>query len=298
MEFNPYRTFYEMAKKMCPKDTPKRYQEFYGGLITEMGRRKAAASEINQLILEEIWFQQNRPYYCVYPGVIKGFLNLRLDIPISQLIFPELAFAIKFAKGKEPFAFEYRGKSYPTKSMIAAKMAEEDGDEKIMIFLDIGENMPIGDGEESTIYTYIAMPVIQGMSIEEAINALPHDPSSYIGPVLPDDFRKNLVKIVAAICLLGEDVDLKEFDVLTKDWDKYQQNHDYKFIDKAIRRGKNGWLIGRRCEDEKNPSYVNPHFQHYWTGKGRTQIILKHKKGFFVKRDKLKEVPTGYEDKQ
>lgn len=297
MEFNPYRTFHDLAKKMCPKDTPKRHEEFYSTMIAGLQYRQAAASEINQLILEEIWCQQNRPYYCVYPGVVKGFLNLRLDIPITQLIFPDHAFAIKFAKGKEPFSFEYQGKSYPTKSMIAAKMLEGgSGIDKIMIFIDIGENMPIDDTEESTIYTYIAMPVDPSMSIEEAINALPLDPSSYVGPVLPDEFRQNLVKIVSAICLLGDDVDLKEFDVLNKDWDKYQQTHDPLLIDKAIRRGKNGWLIGRRCEDEKSPSYVNPHFQHYWTGKGRTQIILKHKQGFFTKRDKIKQVPTGYED--
>jgi len=310
MEFNPFRPSFELAKHIY-RNAPKRHEDFYDVIIASLEENQSPASEINQMILEEIWYQEARPYYSVYPGVIKGFLNLRLDIPISQLIFPETAFSVKFAKGKEPFAFEYEGRKYPTKAILAAKMPEADTlregrrgiqrfdasnavSEKIMIFIDIGES--IGEGEQSSVYTYIAMPVIEGMTIEEAIEALPHDPTTYVGPILPAEFRKNLVKIVAAICLLGDDVDLKEFDVLAKDLEKYHQNYDPKFIDKAKRRGKNGWVIGRLCEDEKSPSYVNPHFQHYWTGKGRTQIILKHKKGFFTKRDKLRQVPTGHED--
>lgn len=295
MEFNPFRTSFDLARQILPKGSlPKRYQDFYAGLLANFSHRNAKASELNQAILEEVWMRHEKPYYSVYPGVIKGFLNLRLDIPIAQLKFPEPAFAIKFAAGKEHFTFDYEGKTYPVKAMLTAKFPEEDGDEKIMVFIDIGEMMPIGDGDESTVYTYVAMPVQEGMTIEEAIDALPPE-TGYAGPQLPYDFRRGIVKIIAAICLLGDDVDLKEFDVLNKDLEKYQKDYDPKFIDKAKRRGKNGWLIGRRCEDEKNPSYVNPHFQHYHTGKGRTQIVLKHKKGFFVKRDKLREVPTGYE---
>jgi len=296
VEFNQFRSSFDFSKKLLPKEA-KQHEVFYDAMIRRMNSENAPNSEINQLILEEIWYQQARPYYSVYPGVIKGFLNLRLDIPISQLVFPELAFSVRFAKGREPFAFEYQGEMYPARAMLTAKMPEPAGCEKIMIYIDIGESIRHPDGEDSSVYTYVAMPVLEGMTIEEAINALPHDPTTYVGPVLPEEYRKNLVKVVAAICLLGDDVDLKEFDVLNKDLDKYQQSHDLKYIEKAKRRGKNGWIIGRRCEDEKNPSYVNPHFQHYHTGKGRTQIVLKHKKGFFVKRDKLKEVPTGYEDK-
>ena len=298
MEFNTFQAQYDLYRQETRNPDP--FSKFYVNTIAKLHSLGLGAAEINQMLLELMWFEGHRPYYNVYPGVIKGFLNLRRDNPVNQLVFPEPAFSVRFAKGKEPFTFQYDGMTHATKSLIVCKSPEVDNllskgkqkiqDDKILLYLDMGER-----AFDVNVYTYIAMPLIAGMTIEEALYALPPQPAP--GPILPDEFRRAIVKILSAICLLGDDVDLKEFDVLNKDFDKYLKTHDPKYIDKAKRRGKFGWVIGRRCEDEKSPTYVNPHFQHYHVGKGRTQIILKHKQGFFVKKETIKKVPTGHLDK-
>lgn len=56
-----------------------------------------------------------------------------------------------------------------------------------------------------------------------------------------------------SLCLLENAPSVIEPDVLGKDRDKFEQTGDRKFVDKAHRRGKIGWNVGRRIE-------VAPHY--------------------------------------
>jgi hypothetical protein len=58
-----------------------------------------------------------------------------------------------------------------------------------------------------------------------------------------------------------------EPDVLSKDRDKFETSGDDRYVDKAHRRGKIGWNVGRRIEVA--PHYRRPHMVLVWTGVGR-----------------------------
>ena len=67
-------------------------------------------------------------------------------------------------------------------------------------------------------------------------------------------------------CLLENDPSVVEPDVLSKNRDRFEQTGDRKCVDKALRRGKVGWNVGRRIE--VIPHYRRPHLMLAWTGPG------------------------------
>jgi len=96
--------------------------------------------------------------------------------------------------------------------------------------------------------------------------------------------------------LLSKDADgLFEPDVLSKDMEKYLDTLDPKYIDKAHRRGKVGWTLGREME-------VSPHYRHghfVWLKEGvanREKGRFVWRKGHLVKRELVKKLPTGFLD--
>jgi hypothetical protein len=56
-------------------------------------------------------------------------------------------------------------------------------------------------------------------------------------------------------------------DVLADDRAKFHETGDQKFVEKARRRGKVGWDVGRKIE--VIPHYPRPHLILVWTGRGR-----------------------------
>ena len=68
---------------------------------------------------------------------------------------------------------------------------------------------------------------------------------------------------------------------------------DQKFVDRAKRRGKIGWNVGRNIE-------VSPHIRGpspaalYWTGKGHSVPIIRFRAGCVVHKKKISEIPTGF----
>ena len=74
------------------------------------------------------------------------------------------------------------------------------------------------------------------------------------------------VRLCCSLCLLENDPSIISPDVLSKDRVKFEQTGDQKFVDKAHRRGKVGWDVGRHIE--VSPHYRRPHMALVWTGSG------------------------------
>jgi hypothetical protein len=72
----------------------------------------------------------------------------------------------------------------------------------------------------------------------------------------------------------------------------YEQSHDQKFVDKAHRRGKVGWDVGRHIE--VIPHYRRPHMALVWTGQGRGVPRIVPRKGSVVHREVVERVPSGF----
>jgi hypothetical protein len=169
--------------------------------------------------------------------------------------------------------------------------------EGISIWTDFGETMgTAGLATEPIIrdfpiLTYINMPIQQGISVDESSTMLHDDPSATYGIRMPKSTRSDIIRLVCTLCLLENDPSVIEPDVLDKDRAKYELDPSQIIVDRAVRRGKVGWNVGRKIE-------VSPHIRGpspialYWTGKGRTVPLIRYRKGCVVHKELINKVLT------
>jgi hypothetical protein len=79
---------------------------------------------------------------------------------------------------------------------------------------------------------------------------------------------------------------------LAGDRAKFEQTGDRRYVDKARRRGKVGWDVGRRLE--VIPHYRRPHMALAWTGRGRAVPRVVPRKGSVVHREVVEKAPSGF----
>src|SRR5690606_13981801 len=65
-------------------------------------------------------------------------------------------------------------------------------------------------------------------------------------------------------------------------------------IERAVRRGKRAWAIGRHITVD--PHYRRPHVALRWTGEGRKVPRIVPVRGSIVHRSRVAKVPTGHLD--
>lgn len=82
-------------------------------------------------------------------------------------------------------------------------------------------------------------------------------------------------------------------DVLADDRAKFDDSGDQKYVEKARRRAKIGWDMGRRIE--VIPHYRRPHLTLAWTGAGRSVPKIVPRRGSVVHREVVERVPSGRE---
>jgi hypothetical protein len=67
-----------------------------------------------------------------------------------------------------------------------------------------------------------------------------------------------------------------------------------KLVEKAKRRGKFGFSLGKNIEVV--PHIRRPHPALVWTGVGRSIPKIIMRAGSVVHRDKISQIPTGYDE--
>ncbi len=169
---------------------------------------------------------------------------------------------------------------------------------------ELGHGLVIGMDIGETAYEFIPSHVMKCFplndeSLETSINKLPDHESINEGLQIPEDLIHKCIKLCLTLRLIEDDPQLIERDVLSKDRIRYKTGDDQlrqKLIDKAIRRGKQGFKVGHLLEDSATSPHVRkPHPALVWTGKGRRIPKIVMRKGSIVHRDKIKQIPTGYE---
>jgi hypothetical protein len=103
------------------------------------------------------------------------------------------------------------------------------------------------------------------------------------------------LKLCCTLCLLDDDPSVISPDVLADDRAKYEATGDQKYLEKAHRRGKVGWDVGRYIE--RIPHYRRPHMTLVWTGPGRKIPKIVLRKGSIVHRNIVEKIPTGFEER-
>jgi len=312
MEFFQYLSTYQFFRKDGSKvSSPK---VMYKELLAEMGVPRSHQETVtyNQLRTEHDWYDEGCPYYNVYPGVSEPLMNFRLDIPIEAFKIPFNAFVLRFPYNSLKFdtnegpamlqtvlvseALDISRKALG--NMLKHGIKPKGGTPTITLWIDYGEC----DSRGFPILIFRRIPKTEGATIEECLDALPTHPDINIGMRVPPEIITDTVRLTAGCCAISRDADdeLVRPDILSKDrrkWDSATEEQRQKMIERAARvRHARGWDVGRDLPTEKSPHYRHAHLMRAWTGKGRTELKIVKRRGHWVHRDKIEQMPTGHGD--
>jgi hypothetical protein len=288
MDFYTYSTLRDWARRTTPNDRICNDIDAFFGMVAVDARRQKSGQLLGQGANERDWEKEKRPYYNVWPAIVPMLTRLNLDLDSSLIRLPLPALCIRFPKdeAKNPLKFDWKGKAVLIRCILMGYINDETG---ISLLIDIGETMPLG----VPVYSYRNFPRMEGLTVEQSLAGLQADPFSEVGVQIPNELVLDCVRLCCSLCLLENDPEVISPDVLADDRSKYDQSHDQKFVDKAHRRGKVGWDVGRHIE--VIPHYRRPHMTLVWTGHGRTVPRIVPRKGSVVHREVVEKVPMGWE---
>lgn len=235
-------------------------------LANALDRTKSTDEAANLRAAAEFrWVSNRRPYYSVYPGIVDSLLKVKLDIPLDSLNWPiekDIPILVRLAEDREG-----------VRSVLCG-------------ICERGWYVSCYCVRDNQAYVYMGLIGDKCKTVEEDLEGLD------LG--IMDGFSRDSFRLAMAICLLGNDSEFVQPEVLTADQMKFGESKDLKFVEKAKRRGKYGWTVGR--EVECLPHIRRPHFAVRWTGKGGAVPKVVPVKGSVVKRRAMSDVPTGYMD--
>ncbi len=297
MKWHDHPLMFRGFKNLCEKDfkeyhkntgkIPKSPQEIVNVIISNLRSRTKSRSNLNtcaQLQAEVDWLTDRRPYYNIWPSVIKPFTNVDLGkVKCTDIRLPLPSLVIRF-----PVGFELEG----AKSIFATESVSHIGDRGLLIVINDGLMSP---DNAMNLHTVNGIVLEENYTIADklAIGKL----KPYSEDNLNDDMIFACTKLVVAICLLADSPDLIEQVPLESDRIKWEATHDINLIKQAELRGKREWNVGSHIEVA--PGYRNAHFAIRWMGKGREvekKPVLRPIKSCLVKRRQIEEIPTGWLD--
>ena len=296
MNFYKHQPLWGLLKQVNCRGFFSSKDEFFNNYI-QGAESSGSAFAFRRGLLEQAWESAERPYYNLYPAIIPMLLNLRLDIPCSTLV----NISVQPIEVRLPEGLESPGLVWPHGRIKSVLMGLQPVPESVtpenlitgmVIAFDIGEVDELGH----PILAFKFFPLREDMTIEDAANLLPADDSFNIGVAIPQEVMTTVVRLCACIALIDSDSDIIAPDVLNKDKDKWDGASDLQRLEilrRAKDKGKNGWNVG--AEIEYAPHFRRPHPALVRVGKGRKLTRIVMRKGSVVHRNKIVEVPSGYE---
>ena len=260
------------------------WKQFYLKLL-KSGDKCQVPSD--RLVSEYKWWEAGRPYYSCYPAVTPMLTKLDLDkIPMTSVTVPHDSFLVRLREddpmiqcggGKHCKTILFSNLSLGNRKMwsvmatLCAPGQTINGSQLFLALYRVQEGITLGDA-----HTMLVSKMEQDVA-EEGI--------------------AQILKLVCTICMLGEDQEFVKRDILAKDRDAYDEldadDPRRKTIeDRAARRGKNGFCIGRVIES--SPHWRNPHPCLVHTGEGGKIPKVIFRRGCVVNNKKLATVPSEY----
>ncbi len=296
MDFYTYTTMRDWARRMSPDERSFNDIDGFYREVLANAYRVRSGQLFGQATNERDWEKLRRPYYNVWPAIVPMLTRLNLDLDSSLIRLPLPVLCVRFPKdvARNPLKFEWKGEEVPVRCILMGYINDETG---ISLLIDIGETM--WDGSENSIAsgvpicTYRNFPRRSGLTVEQSLAGLRADVFAQVGIQMPNELVMDCIRLCCSLCLLENDPDVISPDVLADDRAKYEASGDQKFVDKAHRRGKLGWDVGRHIE--VIPHYRRPHMTLVWTGHGRAVPRIVPRKGSVVHREVVEKVPMGWE---
>ena len=295
MRFHDYIDHYALAKKMGlgPAVGIHTREDMYQALVPSAIEDPIG---FRHVVFDKAWHKIGKPYYDVYPCIIPMLTRLKLAFPGNVITPPNGIRHLLLRLPDEPHALcmgDLRVKcafmSFQNVNRSVGLSVQEQG---LAVGLDIGEEM-----EGLPVYTIRVFPLDE-RTVEETIFALKAHPNTYQGIQVPEELILNTVRLALTVCLIDDNAEFLEQQVLNKDETKLNSaktdEERARLFDKAKRRGKWGFSLGKSIEII--PHYRRPHPCVVWTGRGRTIPKIVSRRGSFIHKNKLEQIPTGFED--
>ena len=286
MKFHEYETIPTTSRR-CSKQFPHlRVEVTRQDVVRALLDENTGSMERAHADFDTVWEEHRRPYYRIYPSLIPMLTRLDLDrVQGSSIKLPPglSCLSVQFPVGHE-LHNEVRTMWLNIIAMDHGKLVSRG----LSIGLDHGE---VAYG--SPVYL-IRWFELSEKSIEQSLSDLPIHASANEGKQLDDAIVKDAIRLACTLCLIGDDPNILEPEVLSKDRHRVDQSNIENLVEKARRRGKLGWSLGQSLETI--PHYRRPHPALVWTGVGRKIPKIIMRAGSVVHRDAVAAVPTGYGD--
>jgi len=304
MKWYEWKTIRNQAEQMHGK---QRVRQLGDSLLD----RIQAPSHVRRMgAIEDTWVSLNRPYFSVWPVAMRALLKVKLDIPTSCVKLPLPAIVVKFGEGYEPASHDWKlqimlvGEELEPAPLVAPGVP---GLRIIALFKDSTGAVHVSSlvsllYSDKTVEQALQLVRDSDDRILERIKQYsPEKQADYLAHSPPVGMDALCAQLVCGLCLLADDPSLITRDVLAADQHKVaaaSPEQLERLVDKAVRRGKRGFSVGASWE--QIPHYRRPHFGIRWYGPrdGQQTAKLVAISGAIVHRNKLSEVPTGYEDEE
>jgi hypothetical protein len=313
----------EVARYMLDVMTKTLAVEF--GSVEKAFLHSSKASMMTSPFLAELtWYEQERPFYNVWPIASSLLASLSLSVRWEEISFPYETILFRFPVGHEPHGLscaliqeqsrllndedmrmQLEGQLELLRRAGSASQTPDAGN------LHRGEITIVFQAADSPNRIQTILPSNRGdeETVEESLMRVrntyePTGPSSsYEGAVAAKELLRVRVEFLYRLAvftsLLARGHDLITPIVLSKDQEKYDAADEStrRWIEeRAARVQGRGFHIGKdlEAERERSPHWRNPHLCLFWTGEGRGKPLLKLRRGGVVIPRALSEVPTGF----
>lgn len=281
-----------------------------GAESVNSGRVPVEGTTVTQLEAERNWFIDERPFYNVYPVLLPLIESTKLDAHVANdLDFPTEVICMCFPVGNEPFGI---------RSVLARRI-----DKYIAIivqtaFIPAVEKAAMGAPDKPDPrcvgmlnFLFVCSNAEQSKTLEDDVNAIGEritNPRSGTTSWEYTEAERKLavdalvfsVRAVLILALLADGSDLISPIILKEDEHRTNPLNPADWaIQRAIKRGRKGFCLGRRLqevyeEEGRSPHYRRPHLALYHVGKGRQEKKLVLRDGCIVMPRELTDVPTDY----
>jgi hypothetical protein len=237
---------------------------------------------------ERNWELNKRPYYDVYPSVVEALSKVDLSkVMCEHIILPIPELLIRFQEGGE------LGK---VRNILVVKTVayQNRSLSGMVVCIDTGEYLdPI---KKEVNHSTTAIVLEPGTTIQSRLDLAKRPERTSAEFEIDDESMDAAFRLVCTICLLRGNPELITPEPMAADRARYDQTHDIKLIEKAVRRGVKRWSVGKHVEVA--PGFRRPHFAVRWMGRGteKKEPVVRPIRGCLVHRKKIEEVPTGYLD--
>jgi hypothetical protein len=318
MQFFDHFDTFSLFKKNTnnvPELSNPSWENFYDTVI-ESNIRAGNFSDYFCMKLQKEWYQGEKPYYHIYPAIFPMVEKLRLDVHCNQLKLPIRDLSVRFPSDVD---HQYKIGNTVLHHFFCRHISSKEFKDSVAKFAELNPKFIMGENPDNDYIfffisstepetkqkelhvAYFALPLSDSVTVEESFvdrQPLPIDGSGNENDAQTKSFFVAVLRFCAAICLIGNDPDLVTPDILAKDREKFNRANDEQkklIIDRAVRRGKNGFLLGANLE--MIPHYRRPHLALVWTGEGKKIPKIVMRKGSVVHREKIVEVPSGFDRK-